>query len=560
MSFNFVQSVSGNTGTGTVATLAALSTMTITNNANDTLISVFGFTTGKTAPQVVTAITDSKGNIWQSLGGSQLGVMFGWMATNVPGGTTTITASGTPSTAAKGAWLLSEYAASGGAVTLNLGSTVSAFGTGTSLTGFSINDTIIGTLSNVTMLLYTINTATASIPWTATSPATVRGTATQSTTLSMMMADTTSTLAVTSIAVQGTGTVTTGTMVNYPFGVVTVTLPGVNVSQWNGTAVATPNIGGVPVVDVVDWLGTAVTSSGGVPITVNTGTVTATILGTPNVNVVDWDGIAVTTQGGFPLVDVNLPTVLGANVLEWNGAVLPIHNTSGMPYVDVQAWLSTAVTSAAGVPVTTNLGTVTATVPGGVTVSGTVTATVPGLVSANVTEWLGTAVTSNAGVPLVDISGTVTATVPGTIDANVTEWLGTAVTSNAGVPLVDVSGTVTATVPGGVTVTGGTITTVTGPVTIAAGQLTIKRATALAGFSFPMYNATTGNLQTGLTVSAQISIDGGALTSTTNAVAEIGGGLYSLNLSTSDTNGTVLTLIFSATGAAASVITSVTQA
>lgn len=316
------------------------------------------------------------------------------------------------------------------------------------------------------------------------------------------------------------GTITTVT------GTVTATVPGaggtnVNVVQWNGASVATPNVAGVPKVDVVDWLGTAVTSSGGTPIVVATNT---------------------------------------------------------QP-VNVIQWLGTAVTSSAGVPVTTNLGTITATVPSAVTVTGTVTATVPSVVSANVTEWLGTAVTSNAGVPIVDVAaGTVTTVtgnvngtvaavttctgvgtvtnISGTFPANVVQWLGTAVTSNAGVPLVDVNG-ITGTVTA--TVVGGTIATVTNPVSISAGQLTVKKDTALTGFTFPMYNSTSGNPATGLSVSCTRSIDGGGLSAASNSPSEVGSGIYTINLSASDLNGGVITLVFVASSASATIITLITQ-
>ena len=324
-----------------------------------------------------------------------------------------------------------------------------------------------------------------------------------------------------------------------------------NVLQWNSTNVATPNIGGVPKVDVVDWLGTAVTSSAGVPIvdvaagtiTTVTGTVTATVPGLVSANVTQWLGTAVTSNAGVPLVDVAAGTVttVTGNV---NGTVAAVTTCTGVG-------TATVVTSA--------------TVVGGTiaTVTGTVTATVPTQVTANVTDWLGTAVTSSAGVPVTTNLGTVTATVPtavtvtGTPAVNVTQWLGTAVTSNAGVPLVDVNsitGTVTA------TVVGGTIATVTNPVTLSTGQLTVIRNTALSGFTFPMYNAATGVLQTGLTVGAVNSIDGGVIRSCTHAVSEVGSGLYSLDLSAADVNGTVITFIFTATNAASAVITVITQA
>lgn len=199
------------------------------------------------------------------------------------------------------------------------------------------------------------------------------------------------------------------------------------------------------------------------------------------------------------------------------------------------------------------LNTFTSTVVGGTinTVTGTVTATVPGAggTNVNVVEWLGTAVTSAAGVPVVYATNTV--------PANVTAWLGTAVTSNAGVPLVDVnaiSGTVTA------TVVGGTIATVTNPVTLSTGQLTVKRDQALAGFTFPMYNATSGAPATGLSVSCTITRDGGSLVSSANSPTEIGSGIYSLNLAASDLNGTTITLVFVASGASATIVTLITQA
>ena len=63
---------------------------------------------------------------------------------------------------------------------------------------------------------------------------------------------------------------------------------------------------------------------------------------------------------------------------------------------------------------------------------------------------------------------------------------------------------------------------------------------------------------TGLTVTAQRSIDGGAFQSCINSVAEVGGGNYVINLASSDLNGGVIVLRFSATGADTTDITIVT--
>lgn len=98
-----------------------------------------------------------------------------------------------------------------------------------------------------------------------------------------------------------------------------------------------------------------------------------------------------------------------------------------------------------------------------------------------------------------------------------------------------------------------------GAVTLNAGQITVKKNQALAGFTFPMYSSVTGNLQTGLTVISQRSIDGGAIAPTTNSVTEIGSGVYALNLSAADLNGGTITFTFTATNGMDASVTLVTQ-
>lgn len=88
----------------------------------------------------------------------------------------------------------------------------------------------------------------------------------------------------------------------------------------------------------------------------------------------------------------------------------------------------------------------------------------------------------------------------------------------------------------------------------------ITQNTALNNFEFYMVNSTdhvTG--ETGLTVTAERSIDGLAFAACANAVSEVGNGLYKINLAASDLNGGVITLKFTATGADARLITIVTQ-
>jgi hypothetical protein len=428
-----------------------------------------------------------------------------------------------------------------------------------------------------------------------------------------------------------------------PMDGVSLGLTGVksNVVAWSNTSVPPPDVGGVPIVDLLYWRGATPngltfgnlpsgpvlvsgTATGGgsntllvAGITTNTqayqgglltvisglfaqsrlitgytggGTCTFTVAPNWQANPASGYDFVVTPWGG---VDVEM----------WqNSTSLPVSSTN----VNVTEWLGTAVTSNAGIPVVYTTNTVAATV------AGTVTATVPTEVLANVTEWLGTAVTSNAGVPVVyttntvtsvvasgtvttvtgnvggsvaSVVGTVTATVPtlstnvnvtkldgtnisldpaGNLFVDVASWAGANAASVGGLPIVYTSNTVTATVIGGTiaTVSGnvvGTVGSVTAPVTIATGQLTIKRNTALSGFTFPMYNGT-GGPQTGLTVSGEVSIDGAAIVNTVNSPTEVGQGVYSLNLSPADVNGTVITFIFTASGASTTIITVITQA
>lgn len=84
----------------------------------------------------------------------------------------------------------------------------------------------------------------------------------------------------------------------------------------------------------------------------------------------------------------------------------------------------------------------------------------------------------------------------------------------------------------------------------------IKKNTALSNFEFLMVDATDGYTEeTGLSVTAQRSIDGAAFGACANAVTEVSNGIYKINLAAADLNGDVITLRFSATGARTRLIT-----
>lgn len=77
-----------------------------------------------------------------------------------------------------------------------------------------------------------------------------------------------------------------------------------------------------------------------------------------------------------------------------------------------------------------------------------------------------------------------------------------------------------------------------------------QKGVALANFTFVMISETDhASPATGLTVTAQVSKDGGAFAAADNAPVEMSNGYYKLDLTANDMNADLVTLRFSATGA-----------
>jgi len=91
--------------------------------------------------------------------------------------------------------------------------------------------------------------------------------------------------------------------------------------------------------------------------------------------------------------------------------------------------------------------------------------------------------------------------------------------------------------------------------------LKVKKNAALNNFTFMMVDSADHvTPKTGLTVTCQRSIDGGAFGNCTNATAtEIANGWYKVDLTDTDLNGTVIALKFTSAGADATNIMIVTQ-
>ena len=95
-----------------------------------------------------------------------------------------------------------------------------------------------------------------------------------------------------------------------------------NVAQWNGSAVAVPNVAGVPKVDIADILGSAPT------------TTTSGVLDVNMKNIANAAVSATTAQ-------------LGINCVNWAGGAIPSPNVTGTPKVDLIDILGTAVSTPA---------------------------------------------------------------------------------------------------------------------------------------------------------------------------------------------------------------------
>lgn len=115
-------------------------------------------------------------------------------------------------------------------------------------------------------------------------------------------------------------------------------------------------------------------------------------------------------------------------------------------------------------------------------------------------------------------------------------------------------GSVTGNVGGNVV---GSVASVTAAVTVSSN---IKKNQALAGFTFVMVDSSDHvSGKTGLTVTAQRSIDGAAFASCANSVTEISAGAYKIDLAAADLNGNSILLKFSASGADTRFVEIVTQ-
>lgn len=101
-----------------------------------------------------------------------------------------------------------------------------------------------------------------------------------------------------------------------------------------------------------------------------------------------------------------------------------------------------------------------------------------------------------------------------------------------------------------------------GDVTGSVGSISTvrpKKNTGLDNFMFPMFDSTTKNPKTGLTVTAERAIDGNPFAPCSASAVELSNGVYRVSLSASDLNGNKIMLRFSAPGADDQLVEIITQ-
>lgn len=90
-------------------------------------------------------------------------------------------------------------------------------------------------------------------------------------------------------------------------------------------------------------------------------------------------------------------------------------------------------------------------------------------------------------------------------------------------------------------------------------NLRFKKNTGINNFMFPMFDSTTKQPKSGLTVSASRAIDGNSYAPCSNSVAELSDGTYRINFSADDLNGDKIMFRFYATGADDQMVEIITQ-
>lgn len=169
----------------------------------------------------------------------------------------------------------------------------------------------------------------------------------------------------------------------------------------------------------------------------------------------------------------------------------------------------------------------------------------------------------NVGSMTGDIIGNLTGSVNGDVDGTVASVVGSvgSVSGNVDGIVGGVAGTTQTLDALAILIRGAdgdTLKSLSDQIDAIPTTIRVKKNTALSGFPVVMID-TAGDPATGKTVTGVVSLDGGGFSSLTNAVSEVSGGLYAVDLAAGDTNGDTLVMRFSASGCRTRFVEIVTQ-
>jgi hypothetical protein len=347
--------------------------------------------------------------------------------------------------------------------------------------------------------------------------------------------------------------------------------PEVNASHWAGSAVATPTVAGVPEVDLTHWLGTAAA--------------TPTVAGVPEVDVTHFGGTAGTFSSG-------LPRILLANSASHGGtsAVITFERMIGASTTDGEPCIKlTGSSTGAGAGLRCSGGN-----PAGAGNGAEFTGGGGGgadfvllnndSTSLRTVVWTGGTRTVSAATNITSTGGSVPITAGGLVSADVAAISTDTTAADNAEAFFD--GT-------GYAGTGNTIPTVTTLTNDPTGVTTLlsratearlaeldaanlpadvdqikadlptkpTRGVALTSLPFPMRLASDGySPATGVTVTVQVSKDGGAFANSTNSAVEIGSGWYRVTLTATEMTADTVALKMTGSGCVNTELTIVTGA
>jgi hypothetical protein len=329
-----------------------------------------------------------------------------------------------------------------------------------------------------------------------------------------------------------------------------------NATQWLGGTIPAVNVTGVPKVDLVDWLGTAPLSlsSQQVQAVVPSSTVVASVTGAIVLSAKDSFTVRNATAQAGAASSITLDASASATDNFYNGEEVKIDSGTG-------AGQTRTITAYVGATKVATVDRAWATNPANDSVF-----TIFNSSAAKLDSNLAVTVGTNS-----DKTGYTASTVSDKTGYSLTAAYDAAKTASQAGDIMKVSsgtGANQVSLASGLVTVGtnndktGYSLTQTFPANFSSFSIdgsgkvalqsptSLKKNTALANFMFFMIDSSDHvTPKTGLTVTAQRSLDGGAFAACANAVTEVANGWYKINLAATDTNADVIAFKFTSAAA-----------